>query len=84
MLNIRIDSYIDGLEGLCMDFAAMSFLLLFAVLIGGILIFIVTSGIAILSNSTASLLETIDDFIHRNDRAPALPETPKKPARYLP
>lgn len=84
MLNVRIDSYIDGLEGLCMDFAAMSFLLLFVVLIGGILIFIVTSGIAILSNSTASLIETLDDFIHRNDRAPAPPKTPKKPARYLP
>lgn len=67
-----------------MDFAAMSFLLLFVVLIGGILIFIVVSGVASLSNSTASLLETIDDFIHRNDRAPALPEIPKKPARYLP
>lgn len=67
-----------------MDFAAMSFLLLFAVLIGGILIFIVTSGIAILSNSTASLLETIDDFIHRNDRAPASSGIQKKPARYLP
>ncbi len=67
-----------------MDFAAMSFLLLFVVLIGSILIFIVVSGIASLSSSTASLLETIDDFIHRNDRAPALPETPKKPARYLP
>ena len=67
-----------------MDFAAMSFLLLFAVLIGSVLIFIVTSGIAILSNSTASLLETLDDFIHRNDRAPAPPKTPKKPARYLP
>ena len=67
-----------------MDFAAMSFLLLFAVLIGSVLIFIVTSGIAILSNSTASLIETLDDFIHRNDRAPAPPKTPKKPARYLP
>lgn len=67
-----------------MDFAAMSFLLFFVVLIGSILIFIVVSGIASLSSSTASLLETIDDFIHRNDRAPELPEAPKKPARYLP
>lgn len=67
-----------------MDFAAMSFLLFFVVLIGSILIFIVVSGVASLSSSTASLLEAIDDFIHRNGRAPALPETPKKPARYLP
>ena len=67
-----------------MDFAAMSFLLLFVVLIGGILIFIVVGGIASLSGSTASLLETIDDFIHRNDRAPTASGIQKKPASYLP
>ena len=83
MLNIRIDSYIDRLEGASMSVVAMIFLLLFVVLIGGVILLVVVSGVGNVCNSIASLIESLDDFIHR-DAQNASPLVSQKSARYLP
>ena len=56
-----------------MDFVAVIFLLFVVMLIGGVILLVVATGVGSVLNSVSSLIETLDDFTARSDHSSPSP-----------
>jgi hypothetical protein len=72
----------NGLEGTNMDFLAVMLLVLLVLIVGVLFCTLAMNAVAGTMDSISALLETVYNFVHRNDDASTVPT--QKPARYLP
>lgn len=72
----------NGLEGANMDFLAVMLLVLLVLIVGVLFCMLAMNAVAGTMDSISALLETVYNFVRRNDDAALVPT--QKPARCLP
>lgn len=65
-----------------MDFLAVMLLILLVLIVGVLFCTLAMNAVAGTMDSISALLETVYNFVRRNDDAPPIPT--QKPTRYLP